>query len=79
MGANSDDDESPKPYIEGLIVREFSALSSNWRSSESAQQFLERRGVPVIWDVDTRALVRHLRDVGALRGILSTDALPPNS
>ena len=76
MGTNSDDDESPKPYIEGLIVREFSALSSNWRSSESAQQFLERRGVPVIWDVDTRALVRHLRDVGALRGILSTDGTP---
>jgi carbamoyl-phosphate synthase small subunit len=76
VGTNSDDDESPKPYIEGLIVREFSALSSNWRSSESAQQFLERRGVPVIWDVDTRALVRHLRDVGALRGILSTDGTP---
>ena len=76
VGANSDDDESPKPYIEGLIVREFSALSSNWRSSESAQQFLERHGVPVIWDVDTRALVRHLRDVGALRGIVSTDDAP---
>jgi carbamoyl-phosphate synthase small subunit len=76
VGANSDDDESPKPYIEGLVVREFSALSSNWRSSESAQQFLERHGVPVIWDVDTRALVRHLRDVGALRGIVSTDDTP---
>jgi carbamoyl-phosphate synthase small subunit len=76
VGANSDDDESPKPHIEGLVVREFSALSSNWRSSESAQQFLERHGVPVIWDVDTRALVRHLRDVGALRGMVSTDGTP---
>ena len=73
VGVNSDDDESVKPYIEGLVVREFAALSSNWRSTESAQQFLERHGVPVIWDVDTRALVRHLRDVGALRGIISTD------
>jgi carbamoyl-phosphate synthase small subunit len=54
-------------------VREFSSLASNWRSGESAQQYLERYGVPVIWDIDTRALVRHLRDVGALRGILSTD------
>ena len=54
-------------------MREFSALSSNWRSTESAQQFLERHGVPVIWDVDTRALVRHLRDAGAQRGIISTD------
>ncbi len=55
------------------MVREFSPLASNWRSSESAQQYLERHGVPVIWDLDTRALVRHLRDVGALRGVVATD------
>ena len=73
VGANSDDQESSKPYIEGLIVRDFSPISSNWRSTESAQQYLERYGVPVIWDIDTRALVRHLRQVGALRGIVSTD------
>ena len=54
-------------------MREFSALASNWRSSESAQQYLERHGVPVIWDLDTRALVRHLREVGALRGVVATD------
>jgi carbamoyl-phosphate synthase small subunit len=59
-----------------LVVREFAALSSNWRSTESAQKFLERYGVPVIWDLDTRALVRHLRDVGALRGIVATDGTP---
>jgi carbamoyl-phosphate synthase small subunit len=76
VGANLDDEESTKPYIEALIVREFSAIASNWRSSESAQQYLERYGVPVIWDIDTRALVRHLREVGALRGILSTDSTP---
>ncbi len=68
VGANLEDEESARPYIEALIVREFSPLASNWRSSESAQQYLERYGVPVIWDLDTRALVRHLRDVGALRG-----------
>ena len=68
VGTNRDDEESPKPYIEGLIVREFSRLASNWRSTETAQAYLERHGVPVIWDLDTRALVRHLRDVGALRG-----------
>jgi carbamoyl-phosphate synthase small subunit len=76
VGTNLDDEESPKPYIEGLIVREFSLLASNWRSSETAQAYLERHGVPVIGDIDTRALVRHLRDVGALRGILSTDDTP---
>jgi carbamoyl-phosphate synthase small subunit len=58
------------------VVREFAALSSNWRSTESAQKFLERYGVPVIWDLDTRALVRHLRNVGALRGIVATDGTP---
>ncbi len=51
-------------------------MSSNWRSSESAQQYLERHGVPVIWDIDTRALVRHLREVGALRGVVCTDGTP---
>ena len=76
VGTNLDDEESAKPYIEGLVVREFSALASNWRSSETAQAYLERHGVPVIWDVDTRALVRHLRDVGALRGVVATDDTP---
>jgi carbamoyl-phosphate synthase small subunit len=73
VGANHNDEESARPYIEALVVREFSPLASNWRSTESAQQYLERHGVPVIWDLDTRALVRHLRDVGALRGIVATD------
>ena len=76
VGTNGDDEESPKPYIEALVVREFSVLASNWRSSETAHQYLERFGVPVISDIDTRALVRHLRDVGSLRGILSTDDTP---
>ena len=58
------------------MVRDFSPIASNWRSSESAQHYLERHRVPVIWDIDTRALVRHLRHVGALRGIVSTDGTP---
>jgi carbamoyl-phosphate synthase small subunit len=73
VGANSDDQESPKPYIESLIVREFSPLASNWRSSETAQQYLERNNVPVIWNIDTRSLVLHLRKFGSLRGIVATD------
>ena len=44
-----------------LIVREFSQVSSNWRSAETAQLYLNRHKIPVIWDIDTRALVRHLR------------------
>jgi len=73
VGANLDDEESQRPYIESLIVREFSQVASNWRSSETAQLYLNRHKIPVIWDIDTRALVLHIRKVGALRGIVSTD------
>jgi carbamoyl-phosphate synthase small subunit len=54
-------------------VREFSQLSSNWRSTETAQLYLNRHKIPAIWDIDTRALVRHIRKVGALRGMVATD------
>lgn len=54
-------------------MREFSQLASNWRSTETAQAYLDRHKIPVIWDIDTRALVRHIRNVGALRGVVSTD------
>lgn len=73
VGTNAEDEESPAPYIEALVVREFSPLASNYRSHETTQAYLERHNVPVIWDLDTRALVRHLRNVGALRAFLSTD------
>jgi carbamoyl-phosphate synthase small subunit len=75
-GANADDEEASHPHIESLIVREFSAIASNYRSEESTQAYLERNNIPVLWDVDSRALVRHLRSVGALRGVVSTDGTP---
>ncbi|QMV17380.1 glutamine-hydrolyzing carbamoyl-phosphate synthase small subunit [Granulicella sp. 5B5] len=71
-GTSPSDAESAKPYIEGLVVREFSPVSSNWRSTEVADEYLERNGVPVIAEIDTRAVVRHLRANGCLRGVLST-------
>jgi carbamoyl-phosphate synthase small subunit len=71
-GTNPDDSESEQPYIEGLVAREFSAVTSNWRSSQSAHEFLASRGIPIITEIDTRALVRHIRKHGALRGVLST-------
>jgi len=76
VGANGEDEESPRPYIESLVVRDFSPLASNWRSAESAHEYLERHGIPVIWDIDTRALVLHLRQAGALRGVVATDDTP---
>jgi len=71
-GTNPDDEESSKPYIEGLVVREFSRVASNWRSHQVTDEYLERHHVPVISDLDTRALVRHLRDRGVQRGVIST-------
>ncbi|PSH05286.1 MAG: carbamoyl phosphate synthase small subunit [Acidobacteria bacterium] len=71
-GTNSDDEEAVKPYIEGLIVREFSPYASSYRSHQVTDEYLERHKVPVLSDVDTRALVRHLRDRGVMRGVIST-------
>jgi carbamoyl-phosphate synthase small subunit len=71
-GTSTTDNESSGPYIEGLVVREFSPIASNWRSDSAADGFLARAGVPIISDLDTRALVRHLRTRGVMRGVLSS-------
>ena len=71
-GTNQADNESAKPYIEGLIVREFSPISSNWRSEQVTDEYMERYQVPVLAEIDTRALVRHLRTHGVMRGVIST-------
>jgi carbamoyl-phosphate synthase small subunit len=70
-GANSSDSESVAPFIEGLVVREISPIASNWRSDDKAEHFLAKHGIPVIAGVDTRKLVRILRDRGALRGVIA--------
>ena len=70
-GTSAADNESQGPYIEGLVVREFSPIVSNWRSDAAADTFLTRAGVPIVADLDTRALVRHLRTKGVMRGVLS--------
>src|SRR5579863_9077816 len=66
-GTSSADNEAVKPYIEGLAVREFSSVTSNWRSDEDANAFLANSGIPIISDLDTRTLVRHLRSRGVMR------------
>jgi len=71
-GTNPDDNEATRPYIEGLIVREFSKVSSNWRSQQVAEEYLEQFKIPVLAEIDTRALVRHLRERGVMRGVIST-------
>ena len=74
-GTSQADNESARPYIEGLIVREFSPISSNWRSEQVTDEYMERYSVPVLAEIDTRALVRHLRTYGAMRGVISTETV----
>lgn len=71
-GTNEEDSESHKPFVEGFVAREFSACFSNWRAQESLDDYLRRNSIVSISDIDTRALVRHIRVQGALRGIIST-------
>ena len=78
-GTNNADNEAAKPYIEGLIVREFSAISSNWRSEQVTDEYMERYAVPVLAEIDTRALVRHLRTHGVMRGVISTTETNPEA
>ncbi len=73
-GSNQADCESGVPYIEGLVVREISPVASNWRSDDRAEHFLAKHQIPVIAEVDTRRLVRLLRQCGAMRGIIAVGA-----
>src|SRR5260221_3329793 len=71
-GVNSEDPESARPWVEGFVAREFSRVASSWRSEESLDAYLKRWNIVAIDHVDTRALVRHIRDQGAIRACLST-------
>ena len=71
-GVNLEDAQSGKPALRGLVVRDMCATPSNWRSDMALGEYLERNGVVAIEGVDTRALVRHVRDHGAQRAVVST-------
>lgn len=71
-GVNAADAESARPWVEGFVVREASRMASNWRSEETLESYLQRWNIPAIEGIDTRALVRHIRDKGAMRACLST-------
>src|SRR5918996_6513930 len=71
-GVNKEDSESSRPWVEGFVVREASRMHSNWRSEESLPDYLKRWNIVAIDHIDTRALVRHIRDKGAMRACLST-------
>lgn len=71
-GVNSADEESSRPWVEAFVVREASRMASNWRAQESLDSYLKRWAIVAIEGIDTRALVRHIRDKGAMRACLST-------
>ena len=71
-GVNKEDSESSRPWVEGFVVREASRMHSNWRAEESLPDYLKRWNIVAIDHIDTRALVRHIRDKGAMRACLST-------
>jgi carbamoyl-phosphate synthase small subunit len=78
-GINEDDVESRRPWVEGFVVREASRIASNWRASGTLDDYLEKNGIVGIQHVDTRALVRHIREKGAMRAGISTVELDPKA
>jgi carbamoyl-phosphate synthase small subunit len=71
-GVNGEDMESLNIHMEGFVVREYQGFPSNWRSTKTLAEFLEEHGTIGLEDIDTRALTRRLRNLGAMRGVLST-------
>src|SRR5881628_573734 len=78
-GVNEVDIESARPQVSGFIVRQLSELHSNWRASKDLNQYLRENRIVGLAEIDTRALTRHIRSGGVLRGCLSTQDLVPES
>lgn len=78
-GVNEADVESRRPWVEGFVVREASRVASNWRSTGTLDEYLKKHNIVGIEHIDTRALVRHIRDKGAMRAAISTVDLDEKS
>lgn len=79
VGACGEDMESCRPFVSGFVVRQNSPLTSNFRAQQDLNEFLQQHGVVGIEGIDTRRLVRLLRDQGAMRGVISTTDLNDES
>src|SRR5215204_3963250 len=77
VGINSEDVEARRPFVEGFIVKEYWERPSNWRAQQNLAQYMHKYHIVGIQGIDTRALVRRLRDHGAQPGVISTDDLDP--
>jgi carbamoyl-phosphate synthase small subunit len=78
-GINEEDVESAKPHLAGFVVRQSSPLASNFRSTDSLDEYLAEHGIVGIEGIDTRALVRRIREHGALKGVVSSVDLDNDS
>jgi carbamoyl-phosphate synthase small subunit len=78
-GINSEDTESKCIQVEAFVVKEYQPVPSNWRSEKALGDYLSREGKIGIEGVDTRALTRHIRSAGAMKGVISTTDLDPVS
>ena len=78
-GVNEADVESRRPWAEGFVVREASRIASNWRAADTLDNYLKKNNIVGIEHIDTRALVRHIRDSGAMRAAISSVDLDPES
>ncbi len=76
-GVNPQDQEAISPSLKGVIARQITFVPSNWRATNSLDQWLLKNKVVGIFGIDTRALVRHLRELGAMNGVISSDGTPP--
>ena len=77
-GVNTEDPESARPQVAGVIVRELSNAHSNWRAEGALFPWLHDAQVPVLEEVDTRRLTKHLRTVGVMRGVIAQGTEPTN-
>jgi carbamoyl-phosphate synthase small subunit len=73
VGVNPEDGEARHPWVSGLVVREVSRRVSNWRAVQSLPEYLCQHNLPGLTELDTRALVRHIRSQGAMMATLSSD------
>ncbi|MDF3128633.1 glutamine-hydrolyzing carbamoyl-phosphate synthase small subunit [Kiritimatiellaeota bacterium B1221] len=78
-GINPEDMESYKPHAAGLVIGECSRIPSNWRSTIPLPQYLEENGIFGVDGVDTRAITMHIRDKGAMKCVISSTDLDPES
>lgn len=74
-GINDEDVESSRPQLAGFVIRNLSRVASNFRSSENLHDYLKKHNIVGITGIDTRALVRRIRESGALKGVVSTEIL----